>query len=77
LEKSGAISGYYAHRDANALGLAFEALVGGGAKSVLVDVGEATAATASANARAVARPLPELALVTSATWPVKAYVGWP
>ena len=31
-----------------------------------------TAAPASANARAVARPMPELAPVTRATWPVKS-----
>ena len=35
-----------------------------------------TAAPASANARAVARPMPELAPVTRATWPVKSYLGF-
>jgi hypothetical protein len=31
-----------------------------------------TEAPASANARAVAKPIPELAPVTSATWPLKS-----
>ena len=35
-----------------------------------------TEAPASANARAMARPMPELAPVTRATWPVKSYLGF-
>ena len=48
-------------------------VVGGGAASgVVVVAARTTAAPASAKARAVARPMPELAPVTRATWPVKS-----
>jgi hypothetical protein len=47
-------------------------LVGGDTKGLVVDVGQTTAAPASAKAWAVASPIPELAPVTRATWPVKS-----
>ena len=47
-------------------------LVGRGAQRLLVDVGEHDGGAGAANARAVARPMPEPAPVTSATWPRKS-----
>ena len=43
-----------------------------GCAGVVVVAASTTAAPASAKARAVARPMPELAPVTRATWPVKS-----
>ena len=47
-------------------------LLCGRTKRGLVDVCDYHRAPASANARAVAKPMPELPPVTSATWPVKS-----
>jgi DNA-binding Lrp family transcriptional regulator len=55
LEQSGAISGYHAHLDANALGLTFEA-------GVFATMRAADRATVDAFERAVARPASPTAL---------------